>query len=564
MLLDPRTVTMARVSLRVVIAAALLISASAAAQQPGVRPTAPPRSEAPRLVVILVIDQFRADYVEMYGHQWTSGLRRLYDRGAVFPLAMYPYSGTVTCPGHVTIGTGTLPYVHGMFANTIYDKTLGRGVACMTDPTATSVPFGGGTGTERHSGRNIRTPAFADELRLQARRLPNIVSVALKPRSAIGLGGNGGPNTVVLWEENNGTWATSDAYTKTPWADVDEYVHAHPLTAAYGQTWSRVRPESTYLYEDDAIGENSPAPWTRTFPHKLESRSGKPDNEFVTSWERSPWSDEYVVGLAKHLLASRKLGTQPGTDMLALSLTSLDLSGHEFGPRSHEVQDTLIRADALIGGLLDALDRQVGAGRYVVAFSADHGVAFIPEQAAALGMDAGRIVAKEIGTAVETTIAKHLGPGTYCGICSEQQIWLRPGTLDQLRARSGAVDAVKAALEEIRGVERILTADELQATTATDDAILRASRLSYVPGRSADFIIVPKPYWMIRANTGTGHGTPHEYDRRVPVVLYGGGITPGRYLVNASPVDIVPTLAALARITLARTDGRVLTEALAK
>ena len=165
-------------------------------------------------------------------------MRRLYDRGAVFPLAMYPYSGSVTCPGHVTIGTGNLPFVHGMFANTIYDRTLRRGVGCMSDPKATSVPFGGATGTERHSGRNVKTPTFADELRLQARRPPNIVSLALKPRSAIGLGGRGGPGTMVMWEEDNGTWATSDAYTKTPWPDVDgscAQIRWRPPTARAGR-----------------------------------------------------------------------------------------------------------------------------------------------------------------------------------------------------------------------------------------------------------------------------------------------------------------------------------------
>ena len=114
----------------------------------------------------------------------------------------------------------------------------------------------------------------------------------------------------------------------------------------------------------------------------------------------------------------------------------------------------------------------------------------------------------------------------------------------------------------MRGIERVLFADELTAATAADDPILRASRLSYVPGRSADFILVPKPYWMIRGSTGTSHGTPYEYDRRVPVVFYGAGIAPGRYLVPASPADIAPTFAALTRITLARTDGRVLTQAL--
>ena len=493
MLLGPGAVVMSKRFVRLAAVAATVWSIGAAAQQPAAPPPPVARPGAPRLVVILVIDQFRADYVDMYGHQWTAGLRRLYDRGAVFPLAMYPYSGSVTCPGHVTIGTGNLPYAHGMFANTIYDKTLRRGVGCMSDPTATSVPFGGATGTERHSGRNVKTPAFADELRLQARRPPNIVSVALKPRSAIGLGGRGGPNTVVVWEEDNGTWATSDAYTKTPWPDVDEYVRAHPMAAAYGQSWSRLKPESTYLHDDDGAGENSPGTWTRTFPHKLESKTGKPDIDFVTAWERSPWNDEFVAGLALHLLASRKLGTQPGTDMLALSLTSLDSIGHEFGPRSHEVQDALMRADVLVGRLLTALDRQVGPGNYVVAFSADHGVAFVPEQAAALGMDAGRIVSKEIVTAVETTITQFLGAGPHCGICTEQQIWLTPGTLDQLRSRTGAIEAVRSALKDVRGIERVLFADDLTAATAADDPILRASRLSYVPGRSADFILVPKP-----------------------------------------------------------------------
>ena len=207
------------------------------------------RPEPPRLVVFIVSDQFRRDYVEMYGHQWTRGLRRLYDRGAVFPLAQYPYGVSVTCPGHSTIGTGTLPFVHGMTGNTFYlDRVGGRAVPCVTDAAATSVPFGGGPGTEHQSPRAIRVPGFADELRLQKTRLPNIVSVALKPRSAIGLGGHGGPNTVVVWEEDNGTWATSDAYTKTAWPDVDEYVKAHPLTSAYGQTWTRVRPELSLIH----------------------------------------------------------------------------------------------------------------------------------------------------------------------------------------------------------------------------------------------------------------------------------------------------------------------------
>ncbi len=560
MLLDQETVKVHLLSRVIVLVAAFGLVAGA--QAPPAKPPAPSRPEPPRLVVLFVIDQFRADYADLYGHQWTKGLRRLYDQGAVFPLAMYPYGGSVTCAGHATIGSGTLPSVHGMTGNTFYDRTLRQGVPCVTDPTATSVAFGGGTGTEHHSARSNRAPAFADELRLQATRPPAIVSVALKPRSAIGLGGHGGPGTVVVWEEDNGTWATSDAFTKSPWPDVDEFVTKHALTASYGQTWDRLLPAASYVFDDDAPGEGNPGGWTKVFPHKIESRKGTPDGEFISHWERSPLSDKYVMDLARHLVTSRKLGQQPGTDLLAISLPALDLVGHEYGPRSHEVQDVLLRADALLGGLLDQLDRQVGPGRYVVAFSADHGVAPIPEQAAALGTDAGRIVPIEIRQAVDTTISKYLDTGMYYASLIDHQFSLSPGTLDKLQARPGAIEALKTAVAEVRGVYRVYGSDELASTTPTDDPILRAWRLSYVPGRSGDFVVVPKPYWIIRGATGTTHGSPWEYDRRVPVVLFGAGIRAGRYLAQASPADLVPTLAALTRITLARTNGRVLTEAL--
>ena len=252
-----------------------------------------------------------------------------------------------------------------MIGNTWYDPVQRRNVACAADPGAASVAFGGVTGSEHQGPRALVVPAFADELRLQSRRLPRILSISLKARSAVGLGGHGGPGTMVLWEEDNGTWATSDAYTKTPWPEVDEYVRAHPVAAAYGQTWTRTLPESSYLFDDDGLAENAPGQWKRTFPHVLDSPSGKPDNAFITNWEHSPWSDAYMGDMAIALSAKLKLGQEAGTDMLAISFSALDLVGHEYGPRSHEIQDVLVRLDQVVGRLLDALDRSVGADRYV-------------------------------------------------------------------------------------------------------------------------------------------------------------------------------------------------------
>ncbi|MGE5837814.1 MAG: alkaline phosphatase family protein [Acidobacteriota bacterium] len=519
-----------------------------------------PRFDPPRLVVILVVDQFRADYVETYGHQWKQGLRRLFDRGAVFRRAAYPYAGSVTCPGHFTIGTGLFPYAHGMISNNWYDRATRRTMLCTSDPQAPAVTFGGGRGVEHHSGVSLMVPTFADELRRQAARQPKIVSLSLKPRGAIGLVGKGGPGTMVVWEEDNGTWSTSDRFTKAPWPEVDRFVAAHPIAASYGQVWTRLLPESSYLYTDDAPGENSPVPWTRVFPHPLKSPSGQPDNLFISAWERSPWSDEYLGDLAIELVEKLALGSQNGTDMLAISFSTLDGVGHEYGPRSHEVQDVLARLDVTIGRVLAAIERAAGTN-YVLALSSDHGVAMLPEQVE--HAKAGRLTTNAIRQAAESAIAKELGAGSHVATLVESHLSLTPGTFDRLRARSGAVDRVKRAIAAVDGVGLVYSADELTSPAATDDPMLRAWRLSYYPGRSGDFVVSPLPNFLARA-TGTTHGTPYDYDVRVPVVLFGSRFKPGQYDQMTTPADIAPTLASLTRVTLTRTNGRILSEAIAR
>ncbi len=545
--------------LRAACGAVVIGSAVAAAGSAPIPEEVQTRQDAPRLVVLLVVDQFRADYVQAYGHQWTQGLRRIFDRGAVFRRAAYPYAGSVTCPGHSTIGTGTLPFVHGMISNNWYDRSTRRTVLCSSDPQATAVPFGGGRGAERHSPISLMAPTFADELRRQAKRQPSIVSVALKPRSAIGLGGHGGPGTMVIWEEDNGTWSTSDRFTKTPWPEVDAFVAAHPIANAYGKSWTKTLPEPSYLYTDDAAGENTPIPWGRTFPHVLESPAGRPDNLFVNAWERSPWSDEYIADLAINLIERLKLGTQPGTDMLAVSFSTLDGVGHEYGPRSHEVQDVLARLDVTIGRLLAAIEKAAGTN-YVLAMSADHGVATVPEQLEGKG---GRLASNAIRQAAEAAVTKILGAGTHVATLVESHLSLAAGAYDRLKAKPGAVDSVKKAIAAVEGVGMVYSADELTSPAPTTDPMLRAWRLSYYPGRGGDFVISPRENFLARAS-GTTHGTPYDYDVRVPVVLLGSRFRTGQFDQAASPVDIVPTLASLTGVTLTQTNGRVLSEAVVR
>lgn len=529
---------------RFVAAVALILVSAPLAAQPA----------PPRLVVLLVVDQMRTDYIQAYGHQWTKGLRRLLDTGASFPLAEYPYAVTVTCAGHATISTGTMPTTHGMVGNGWHDRELRKNVTCTEDATATSVPFGGRAGVEKHGTKYLRTTTLSDEMRFQSSRPPTVVGLSLKARSAMTLAGHASPTTYAVWEEDDGTWATSSAYAATASPVIDAWATANPVRAQYGQAWERLLPESAYLSDDAQPGE----PAVHLFPHQLVSKSGEADTEFVNLWERSPRSDAALSSLAQYLVRELKMGqSTTGTDYLGISFSALDLVGHQFGPRSHEVQDTLAQLDVSIGALLDTLDAVVGRDRYVVALSADHGVAPMPEQAALSLPSAGRYNHMQVRSAIEDTLTPILGEGPHVTTVSGANVYLTPGTLDTVMRTPIARTAVTAAIKKIPGAGLVYWADELTSTVATTDTLLQAARRSYAAGRSGDLMVMAEPYWIGQA-TGTTHGSPYGYDRRVPIVFAGAGITPGRYMTPASPADIAPTLAQMLGITLPYTDGKVL------
>jgi predicted AlkP superfamily pyrophosphatase or phosphodiesterase len=520
-------------------------------------PQQTPKRATPPLVVLVVVDQFRADYVQRYGSQWSKGLRRLIDHGAYFPLAAYPYAVTLTCAGHSTIGTGAFPRTHGMIANAWYDRATKRSTTCTSDPAVTSVPFGGRAGSEQHSPRWMMTTTFADELRNQAAIAPHIASVSLKARAAIGMAGHGGD--LVAWEEDDGTWATSSAFAQSARADVDAFATSHAVDLQYGRVWDRLLPASKYFFPDDAPGEPRSAAGSSAFPHALTRPGGQPDAAFVTAWEHTPFGDEILADMA--IAFSDGMGKGAGTDMLAVSFSALDLVGHQYGSKSHEVQDVLARLDVQLGRLFDTLDRRVGAGRYVVALSADHGSAPIPEQVAAMGLDAGRYTsASIIARIVEawkpfaTDAMSPVASGTGA------DIYFTPAALSTIKTNPAARQAVTSAVLSSPAIARAFWADELAQGDAGDDPVKRAELLSFVPSRSADLLLVPKQYWMA-TSSGATHGTPYAYDQRVPVVLMGFGIRPGQYLTTVSPADIAPTFALLTGITLPHADGRPLTEA---
>jgi predicted AlkP superfamily pyrophosphatase or phosphodiesterase len=500
----------------------------------------------------------RADYIDRFKDQWTAGLKQLLTHGAWFSNAAYPYLATVTCVGHATISTGALPHRHGVIHNTWFDRHERRIVTCTDDPSTRNVSYGTQEGPG-DSALRLRVPTFADEMRRQ--RGSRVVALALKARSAVMLAGRGG-DAVTWFGESLDGWQTSSAFGGRVPA-VKSFVDANPVEADFGKSWTRSLPPSRYQFADDLPGEAPPRGWTAVFPHVFGSDSGgKPDFMFRTQWERSPYADEYVGRFAAALVESLRLGQGETTDVLAVGFSSPDLVGHAFGPRSQEVQDMYVRLDRTIGSLLDRLDALVGAGRYVIGFTSDHGVADVPEQSVQSGQDGGRLSTRGLADRIEARVEAELGPGQYVSSVSSGEVNFEPGMYQKLASNPRAMNAVLRDVAAQPGIARVFRREELEKGATSRNSLTRAAALSYVSDVSGDLVIAAKPGWMF-SGAGTTHGSAHPEDQNVPVILFGHGIKPGQYREAATPADLAPTLAALVGITMPGVEGRVLRSAIA-
>jgi hypothetical protein len=564
---------------RAMMAAALFLAGAVsfpqpmAAQAPLPRAAAPKASPArakPKLVVLLVVDQMRADYVDKFLPQWTGGLKRLVEQGAWFRDAAYPYSATETCVGHATISTGAFPATHGMVANAWWDRKDQKMETCTADPDplVKNIGYAGATPKGADTAWRMAVPSFAEELKFQTSGATRIVSFSLKARAALTMAGH--KADAATWFDG-GAWVTSSLYGTQPF--IEEQAQSHPAKADFGKTWALSLPETAYWYSEKAFGAVPPDGWGFTFPRPLRGKTGvgEPDSAFYEQWASSPYADAALTELAEKAVDALKLGHSNGTDFLAVSYSSVDYVGHEFGPRSREIQELLIRLDKDLANLFAHLDQKVGRGNYVVALSADHGVVPIPEDMQTTGADAGLLHLPEVQERIEKALEPFNFPKPAVARIAGSDIYFAPGVYEKLQQDHAAMQAVLDAALAQPGVAALYRAEELRDRPATQSPTRRAFANSYFPDRSGDLFILPKPYWLLdgtpigkQRSYGTGHGVPYNYDQHVPVLLMGFGIQPGQYFQPITPADIAPTFAALCGITLASRDGHVLAEALKK
>ena len=557
-----------------------LISLSLAAALSGLPPNAlgqgkpaPQASEArvktaprPKLVVMLVVDQMRGDYVDRFRGQWSGGLKRLVDEGAWFHEAAYPYAATETCVGHATVSTGALPASHGMIANEWWDRDEQKNVTCTADAKAKNVAYGGAEVKGGDDATRLLMPAFADELKYQAEAGARVFTLSLKARSAITLGGHSAD--AVTWFDG-GSWVTSSAYPVSPF--VEQYVKAHPVSTDYGKTWAPSLDRSRYLYAETAVGAVPPPNYGAAFPHPLRGAADSkgPDAAFYYQWATSPFADAYLAEMGASAVETLGLGKGPGIDYLGVSFSSVDYVAHTFGPRSWEIQDQLAQLDRNLGRFFARLDKAAGRGNYVVALTGDHGGAPIPEDMQKAGGDAGWINLQAVTERLEKALEEFGFAKPAVANVGGSDVYFAPGVYTKLKGDARAMHAAMDSLLSLPGVAHVYTAEELDGRPATRDYIHASESNSFLKARSGDLLIVPKPFWEWDYSTaksprryGTTHGTPYYYDQHVPILLMGWGIRHGEYFREVTPADIAPTLAALCGIALAPRDGHVLHEAI--
>jgi predicted AlkP superfamily pyrophosphatase or phosphodiesterase len=476
----------------------------------------------PKLLLAIVIDQFRYDYLTRFEDQYNAGLKRMLDRGAVFTDAHYIHFPTVTAIGHSTFMSGATPSISGIVGNEWYDRETKRNVTSVSDE---SVQLLGGVPGERGSSpHRLLVSTIPDELKM-AGKAAKVVSVSIKDRSAILPVGHMADGA--YWFDNDSnSWVSSTYYMADLPGWVKEINRNQPASKYLGQEWLPLDAK----------------PGAKPFCTMVNGS----DVPYCGAIEATPWGNEMIESFAEQAVAAEQLGRHAGTDVLSVSLSSNDYVGHRVGPDAPEVRDISIRTDRLLGKLLDYLDSQVGAGNTLLVLTADHGVAPVPEVNQQRKMPGGRLNAATLLDALNKALNNSFGEGKWVESGSGEAIYLNRELIRNHKLNLADFERVGAeALRSIPHIARVYTGEQLRAGQILNDAESRAVSNGFYPQRSGDLLVVPEPYYMFSAQPGTTHGTPFNYDSHVPVIFLGAGIKPGRYHQRIAVNDVAPTLAAM-------------------
>jgi len=531
-----------------------LVLAAAAATLAWAR--APTPQDPLRLVVVITVDQMPAEMLERFGPYFSGGFTRLL-RGAVFSDAHHDHANTVTAVGHATISTGTFPAHHGIVGNEYYDRTVARVTYCADDSTA---PILGSDSAPGRSPRNLLRSTLGDWLKAVSPE-SKVFGLAIKDRSAI-LTAGARADGAYWYSDADGRFVTS-AYYMDGYPDWVQTFNGSGRVEQYrGQQWQKLLSDDAYaVSREDSFPAEFDGQHT-TFPHAV----GATDRAFYSELPYTPFGDEVTLAFAHELVVHETLGLDDAPDILFLGLSTPDFVGHRYGPYSQEVEDLYLRLDRGLEAFFTFLDERVGADRYAVALSADHGVLALPEELVRRGIDAGRLDSRTLFAGLRDAVVRAAQDSLITEL--PRLRWVN-GIV--ITFASGSPDAsaltrlrwlIAEALESNEGVVHAFTFDSLARVDIRAAGVTGRFRRNFYPDRSADVVLHLKEYYT-RDARGATHGSAYDYDTHVPLLFLGPGIMPGRYDQPTRTVDLAPTLAALLGVTPPDdVDGRALVEAL--
>lgn len=498
----------------------------------------------PKLVVVIVIDQFRGDYLERYRDQFgDAGFRLLLDHGAYFTNCNYNYANTRTAPGHATLFTGAYTIGHGIVGNEWWDPSKKAMVTSVEDDTTKLLGVNGNkTGASPH---NLMADTLGDELKLATQGQSRVFALSLKDRAAVLPGGFAADGAYWI-EPERGEWITSTYYRNSFPQWVLDF-NARQINKYWNREWK------------DARGVTLSS--TAHRKKKDGSEAGFYDVVGPTSF-----ANEYELEFARNLILYENAGRGPATDLLSISLSPNDILGHKVGPDSPEMKQMALDLDRDLADFFDFLGHQIGLADTWIALSADHGVSTLPEEVQTLHIPTGNLDRGKIEAEINDAIAARLAHGHAASYVKSDYplFWLDEQSFTALHiSERQAEQAVGEAAEHAADLRGYYTKGQLAAGDAPNTVLGRKYLNSYSPRGSWYVMGIPNIY-TVGFGGGTDHVSPYNYDTHVPLAFYGLPFRPGTYRTSVEPVDMVATLASLLGINApTHAVGRVLTEALA-
>ncbi|MBL8021946.1 MAG: alkaline phosphatase family protein [Leptospirales bacterium] len=546
----------------------------------------------PRLLVVISIDQFRADYLRRFEDLFlparslsgSGGFRYLMEQGAYFEDAHQDHLPLYTAPGHSVILTGASPYKSGIVGNDWYDRKLGRRRYAVEDCTKKLVGTPWQTCDSKDSRFNpgispaaLRVSTLGDQMKLHYGRRAKVWGLALKDRAAVLMAGHTADG-VIWFDDNTGFWISSTAYfpeDRLPdW--LSKWNAKRTVDSYFGKKWELSVPPASLdrLWKTVFDHANSKLSLGTRFPHHITAGLVEPDKNFYTAFTISPFGNEYVFQTAREIIEQESLGKDGVPDLLTMSLSSNDHAGHQYGPDSPEVLDVTVRTDRLLAEFFRFLDSRVGLSNVIIVVTADHGVSSNSKLLREMGMPAGIYSTESICNSAREALQRQLGPGEWiygkagagesknlANGCVEETIYLNRELLSRRNIPAErAEQIVREAIEETPGIYTVFTRSQILKgqvpRTNIGERILR----SYHPSVSADVIYLGESFWTPSEYTlGATHGSAYNYDTTVPLLIAGQGVEARIHTERVSIMDLAPTLASrLHTLQPSGADGKIL------